>query len=101
VRGERRLHDMTTLAAQLGSLHMPYGVVRALGPDHDVDRCCYGEEVRQPTKVSCPVLGRKKTVLDALTGEEKSESNEDQPRDEDNRNHDEQDDADVRIAGAT
>ena len=35
--GELRFHDMATLAAELGRLHMLDGAVSALGPDYDID----------------------------------------------------------------
>ena len=73
--GELRFHDVATLAAELGGLHMFYGAVRSLSSDHDVDRGGCGEEDRELSKVDIPVRRLQKAGLNPSASKEHAECN--------------------------
>ncbi len=65
MRSEVRLHNVASLTAELGRLHVLHGTICALGSNRDSDCGGYREEDREPAKVDTPVRSRHQPLLEA------------------------------------
>jgi hypothetical protein len=100
--GEFRFHDVTALPAELWRFHVLNSAVCALCPNEDVNGGGHGEENGEFPKVHAAVGTFQQSFLDRFNTpprKENSPSDQYQAEDENDRDKNKDNNADVRVAG--
>ena len=96
--GELGLHDVAGGAAELNGIHVLDGAITELAGDDHVGNRHHGEKDPRAAPGRSAILQRVQFLGDLALGQGNTDRNQRQPGEEDERNRDEDQQPDVRIA---